>query len=49
MVLISPDSERTMQTYLGITAELSTEQIDLAPPLSAFIPGVSLDPSLLFL
>ncbi|MCU4582945.1 adenosine kinase [Acinetobacter gyllenbergii] len=31
MVLISPDSERTMQTYLGITAELSTEQIDLAP------------------
>lgn len=28
MVLISEDSERTMQTYLGITAELSTTQID---------------------
>lgn len=31
MVLISPDSERTMQTYLGITAELSDEQIDFEP------------------
>lgn len=28
MVLVSEDSERTMHTYLGITAELSTEQID---------------------
>ena len=28
MVLISPDSERTMHTYLGITAELSAEHID---------------------
>ena len=31
MVLVSPDSERTMQTYLGITAELSEEQIDFEP------------------
>ncbi|ENX05830.1 adenosine kinase [Acinetobacter courvalinii] len=31
MVLISPDSERTMQTYLGITAELTAEQIDFEP------------------
>lgn len=31
MVLVSPDSERTMQTYLGITAELSAEQIDFEP------------------
>lgn len=28
VVLVTPDSERTMQTYLGITAELSTQQID---------------------
>lgn len=28
MVLVSPDSERTMHTYLGITAELSSDQID---------------------
>ncbi|WP_179999773.1 adenosine kinase [Acinetobacter sp. YH12239] len=28
MVLVSPDSERTMHTFLGITAELSNEQID---------------------
>ncbi|OTG65116.1 adenosine kinase [Acinetobacter silvestris] len=28
MVLVSADSERTMQTYLGITAELTAEQID---------------------
>ena len=28
MVLVSPDSERTMHTYLGITAELSAQQID---------------------
>ena len=28
MVLISPDSERTMHTYLGITAELSDAHID---------------------
>ena len=28
MVLISPDSERTMHTYLGITAELTDAQID---------------------
>ena len=31
MVLISPDSERTMHTYLGITAELTAEQIDFEP------------------
>lgn len=31
MVLVSEDSERTMHTYLGITAELSDEQIDYAP------------------
>ena len=30
MVLVSPDSERTMHTYLGITAELSSEQIDFS-------------------
>ena len=35
MVLISPDSERTMHTYLGITAELSAEQIDFEPLKSA--------------
>lgn len=28
MVLVSDDSERTMHTYLGITAELTNEQID---------------------
>lgn len=28
MVLITPDTERTMHTYLGITAELSINQID---------------------
>ena len=31
MVLVSDDSERTMQTYLGITAELSATQIDFEP------------------
>ena len=31
MVLISPDSERTMHTYLGITTELTAEQIDFEP------------------
>ena len=31
MVLVSPDSERTMHTYLGITAELTDNQIDFAP------------------
>lgn len=31
MVLVSPDSERTMHTYLGITAELTDEQIDFTP------------------
>lgn len=31
MVLISPDSERTMHTYLGTTAELSVAQIDFEP------------------
>ena len=31
MVLVSPDSERTMHTYLGITAELSDDQIDYEP------------------
>jgi sugar/nucleoside kinase (ribokinase family) len=31
MVLISPDSERTMHTFLGITAELTAEQIDFEP------------------
>lgn len=30
MVLVSDDSERTMHTYLGITAELSDAQIDFA-------------------
>ncbi len=30
MVLVSPDSERTMHTYLGITAELSAAQIDFS-------------------
>ena len=31
MVLISEDSERTMQTFLGITAELSDVQMDFEP------------------
>ena len=31
MVLVSPDSERTMHTYLGITAELTDAQIDFEP------------------
>ena len=31
MVLVSPDSERTMQTFLGITAELSEAQINFEP------------------
>ena len=31
MVLISEDSERTMHTYLGITAELSDVQMDFEP------------------
>ena len=31
VVLVTPDSERTMQTYLGITAELSAAQIDFEP------------------
>lgn len=31
MVLVSDDSERTMHTYLGITAELSDTQIDFEP------------------
>ncbi|RYY79085.1 MAG: adenosine kinase [Moraxellaceae bacterium] len=31
VVLVTPDSERTMQTYLGITAELSSAQIDFEP------------------
>ena len=31
MVLISEDSERTMHTYLGITAELSDAQMDFEP------------------
>lgn len=29
MVMITPDGERTMHTYLGITAELSKDQVDL--------------------
>ena len=35
MVLVSPDSERTMHTYLGITAELSEDQIYFEPLKSA--------------
>lgn len=31
MVLVSEDSERTMHTYLGITAELTEQQIDFEP------------------
>ena len=31
MVLISPDTERTMHTYLGITTELSADQVDYEP------------------
>ncbi|MEB3754201.1 adenosine kinase [Acinetobacter sp. MD2(2019)] len=30
MVLITPDTERTMHTYLGTTADLSVDQIDYA-------------------
>lgn len=35
MVLISEDSERTMQTFLGTTADLSALQIDFSPLESA--------------
>ncbi|RKG55115.1 adenosine kinase [Acinetobacter cumulans] len=35
MVLVSDDSERTMHTYLGITAELSEAQIDFSPLTTA--------------
>jgi hypothetical protein len=35
MVLVSSDSERTMHTYLGITAELSEQQINFEPLKSA--------------
>jgi len=35
MVLVSQDSERTMHTFLGITAELSDIQIDFSPLNSA--------------
>ncbi len=35
MVLVSPDSERTMHTFLGITAELTDQQIDFSPLASA--------------
>lgn len=35
VVLVTPDGERTMQTYLGITAELSEQQIDFEPLNSA--------------
>lgn len=35
MVLVSEDSERTMHTYLGITAELSDAQMDFTPLKSA--------------
>ena len=31
VVLVTPDGERTMQTHLGITAELSAQQIDFEP------------------
>ncbi|OUY06045.1 adenosine kinase [Acinetobacter populi] len=31
IVMVTPDGERTMYTYLGITAELSPEQIDYEP------------------
>jgi len=30
LVMITPDAERTMNTYLGISAELSVEEIDFA-------------------
>ena len=30
MVMITPDGERTMHTHLGITAELSDQQVDLS-------------------
>lgn len=35
MVLISEDSERTMQTFLGTTADLSLQQIDFEPLTTA--------------
>lgn len=35
MVLISEDSERTMQTFLGTTADLSERQIDFSPLTTA--------------
>ncbi|HEY4712656.1 MAG TPA: adenosine kinase, partial [Aquirhabdus sp.] len=31
LVLVTPDGERTMHTFLGITTDLSIDQVDLAP------------------
>lgn len=31
IVMVTPDGERTMHTHLGITAELSPDQVDLTP------------------
>lgn len=31
LVMVTPDGERTMHTHLGITADLSPDQVDLAP------------------
>ncbi|WP_410211098.1 adenosine kinase [Aquirhabdus sp.] len=35
LVLITPDGERTMHTHLGITTDLSIDQVDLKPLQSA--------------
>jgi sugar/nucleoside kinase (ribokinase family) len=37
MVMVTPDGERTMHTHLGITAELSDEQINFEPLQQASI------------
>ena len=35
LVLVTPDGERTMHTFLGITTDLSIDQVDTAPLASA--------------
>ncbi len=35
LVLVTPDGERTMHTFLGITTDLSIDQVDLGPLSSA--------------
>ena len=46
MIFVSPDGERSMNTYLGISTELSTDDVDDAIPASAellFLEGYLYD------